>query len=342
MLTRILTVLAISALAFSRCSRPETAGDAAGASEERLESTRLTPKQGAASSLTSTGDATGEDATQLRGESENYSVSVQLTKADPTELAPGEQAFLDITIINKVSGDTVSRRSVTSTTKLTKLQILDAEQGGIIHGLNLGRGTIPTVVSLTDATPVDIICDRNASFSPNKVTREAVRVLKIHAAFERADLETVRLLPAHFVGAPEPVKTTLSRLGCRIPQPWGESKPHNLIRGEFMEAGRTLWAALCSRNRSAAIIVIEEDGRVRAKLASRPDWRELQSMGDELGYSRGLSPVGRDFILDMYQAYGGPKPPPIDHQGIDDAFVGKYSSVHYFHEGKWLLLNGAD
>ena len=282
------------------------------------------------------------DATQLRGESENYSVSVRLTKADPTERAPGEQAFLDITIINKVSGDTVSRRSVTTTTTLTKLQILDAEQGGIVHGQNLGLGYIHTVVSLTDATPVDIICDRKASFSPNKVTGEAVRVLKIHAAFERADLETVRLQPAHFVGAPEPVKATLSRLGCQIPQPWGESRRRNLIRGEFMEAGRTQWAVLCSRNRSAAIIVIEEDGRVRAKLASRPDWRELQSIGDEQGYSRGLSPVGRDFILDTCRAFGGPKPPPIDHQGIDDAFIGKYSSVHYFHEGKWLLLQGAD
>ena len=35
-----------------------------------------------------------------------------------------------------------------------------------------------------------------------------------------------------------------------------------------------------------------------------------------------------------YDAYGGPKPPPIDHQGIDDAFVEKASVVHYFHRGK--------
>ena len=110
-----------------------------------------------------------------------------------------------------------------------------------------------------------------------------------------------------------------------------------------MEAGRTLWAALCSRNRSSEIIVIDEDGRVRAKLASSSDSSYLQSVGDgQFGYSRGLSPVGRDSILSHYRAYGGPKPPPIDHQGIDDAFVGKYSSVHYFHEGKWLLLKGAD
>ena len=161
--------------------------------------------------------------------------------------------------------------------------------------------------------------------------------------FERADRETVRLHPADFVGVPEPVKATLSRLRCQIPQPWGAAKPSNLIRGEFMEAGRTQWAALCSRDRSSAIIVIAENGRVQAELKSRPDRFFLQGIGNgQIGYSRGLYSVGSDYILDHYQAYGGPKPPPIEHQGINDAFLEKASVVHYFHEGKWLQLTGAD
>ena len=110
-----------------------------------------------------------------------------------------------------------------------------------------------------------------------------------------------------------------------------------------MEAARTQWAALCSRNRSSAIIVIDENGRVRAKLAAVPDWGHLQGIGDgEIGYSRGLAPVGADFILDRYHAYEGRRLPLIDHKGINDAFLGKASSVHYFHEGKWLRLTGAD
>jgi len=43
-----------------------------------------------------------------------------------------------------------------------------------------------------------------------------------------------------------------------------------------------------------------------------------------------------------YRAYGGPEPPPIEHQGIDDAFLGKASITWYFHKGKWLRLQGAD
>jgi hypothetical protein len=40
--------------------------------------------------------------------------------------------------------------------------------------------------------------------------------------------------------------------------------------------------------------------------------------------------------------YVAPKPPRIDHQGIDDAFIEKGSSVWYFRAGRWLKLNGAD
>jgi hypothetical protein len=43
-----------------------------------------------------------------------------------------------------------------------------------------------------------------------------------------------------------------------------------------------------------------------------------------------------------YDAYGGTKPPPIDHQGIDDAFLEEASVTWYFYGGRWLKLSGAD
>ena len=115
--------------------------------------------------------------------------------------------------------------------------------------------------------------------------------------FERADRETVRLQPTHFVGVPKTVKATLSGLGCRIPQPWGTKKPHNLIRGEFMEAGRPQWAALCSRIRLSAIIVIDKNAefgpnshRSRTWVFTRY-WRRKDRLFTWVG------PVGADFIL---------------------------------------------
>ena len=73
------------------------------------------------------------------------------------------------------------------------------------------------------------------------------------------------------------------------------------------------------------------------------DLNMLQGVGQgQIGYSRQIMPVGEKYILDHYPAYGGPKPPPIDHLGINDAFVGKASVVLYFYRGKWLHLTGAD
>lgn len=143
--------------------------------------------------------------------------------------------------------------------------------------------------------------------------------------WDRADRETVRLQPTHFAEAPKTVKATLRELGCRIPQPWAADtkKPHNLIRGEFMEAGRTQWAALCSRKRpgwTSAIIVIDENGGVQAELASKQERFHIQGVGGgKIGYSRALYPASADHILSMYQAYGGPEPPPMDHKGIQRA-----------------------
>jgi hypothetical protein len=62
----------------------------------------------------------------------------------------------------------------------------------------------------------------------------------------------------------------------------------------------------------------------------------------KIGYWREISPVGRKVITRDFQAYGGVKPPPINHQGIHDAFIGKASVVLYFYRGKWLKLTGAD
>ena len=59
-------------------------------------------------------------------------------------------------------------------------------------------------------------------------------------------------------------------------------------------------------------------------------------------YSQIIAAVGADYILEHYEWYGGTKPPPLDHQGIDVAFAGKGSGVLYCYKGEWLRLTGAD
>ena len=59
-------------------------------------------------------------------------------------------------------------------------------------------------------------------------------------------------------------------------------------------------------------------------------------------FDRGLGTADRKFIVDSYKAYGGPKPPPITHLGINYEFLERASLVRYCHRGKWLELTGAD
>ena len=160
-----------------------------------------------------------------------------------------------------------------------------------------------------------------------------------------ADAATVRLSPQSFPWLPRDIIRNLQARGCSIPQEFGNRKPHNVVSGEFITRGQRDWAVLCSRNRNSSILVFWGGSVHKVSAISRsPDPGFLQTIdgGGSIGFSRAIGAVGRDYILKHYHEYGGPKPPSIDHQGIEDAFVQKGSVLHYYHLGKWLELRGAD
>jgi hypothetical protein len=160
-----------------------------------------------------------------------------------------------------------------------------------------------------------------------------------------ADAAVIRLPPTAFLRLPQNIVRELQARGCTIPQTFGNQKPHNVISGEFFRKARTDWAILCSRNRRSSILIFRSGSAQKiSEIAKAPDSSFLQSIDENgrIGFSRAIGTVGRDYILKHYRDYGGPKPPPIDHQGINDAFIEKASVVHYYHRGSWLELRGAD
>ena len=159
-----------------------------------------------------------------------------------------------------------------------------------------------------------------------------------------ADRQITRLPPSAFPELPKRITQELERRGCTIPQVSPDKKPQNVIKGEFTDKGRTDWAVLCSLNHVSTILIFRNASeREPLELAPQSDADNLQSgSGAATEYSRVISTVGWKYILEHYRAYGGIKPPAIDHQGINDAFVGKASVVRYFYAGKWLELTGAD
>jgi len=162
--------------------------------------------------------------------------------------------------------------------------------------------------------------------------------------WHKANREVVRLAPSSFKQLPQELIRELERRGCTIPQVWAYSQPHNVIRGEFLKKAQVDWAVLCSINMKSSILVFANGSPSNPmRVAEGEDLHILQGIGDgKIGYSREISPVDEKYIMDHYRAHGGPKPPPIDHLGINDAFVEKASVVLYFYQGKWLQLTGAD
>ncbi len=162
--------------------------------------------------------------------------------------------------------------------------------------------------------------------------------------FDDAERRIVRLPPSAFHELPANLIQDLQQRGCTVPQTAYTKKPHNIIKGEFTKPGQTDWAVLCSVKGVSTIIVFWNGSEKNpALLAPMEDRNFLQTVNTmDPGFSRAITAVGKDFILRHYHAYGGTTPPPIDHQGIDDAFVEKGSMVWFFDSGTWLKLTGSD
>src|SRR2546425_9030066 len=189
---------------------------------------------------------------------------------------------------------------------------------------------------------------RAALFSLILAVGLAVRCLaqapvELQRKFDEAERRIVRLPPADFKELPSNLVRELERRSCSIPQDYTKERG-NVIRGDFKTPGQTGWAVLCSVNGFSSILVFWKGSEDHpAEMARAEDRTFLQVIGDEeIGFSRRISAVGKHFIMRHYRAYGGPAPPPIDHQSINHMFLYKNSVVFFFHRPKWLCFNRAD
>jgi hypothetical protein len=154
------------------------------------------------------------------------------------------------------------------------------------------------------------------------------------------------LSPEDFPDLPKNIAEYLRTEGYSIPQSYWPFTPHNVIQGAFARPDQKDWAVLASKDESSSIIVFW-NGSIEnmAFLATRPDSRYKQYAGKDIGvyFSRVISTVDKTIIVRCNELYTPANElPPLDHEGIDDAFIEKASVVHYFCEGEWLTLTGAD
>jgi hypothetical protein len=159
-----------------------------------------------------------------------------------------------------------------------------------------------------------------------------------------AEREIRRLAPAAFRDLPAPVAAYLRQHGYTIPQVYDTPRPHNVVTGRFDADAAPDWAVLASRGGTSRVLVFWGGSAARVTtLAPRRDADYLQTTSeDTIGYSRGISVVGRQYIVEHHRRYGGPALPPIRHDAIEDGFAGKASVVYYFDGQRWRELQGAD
>jgi hypothetical protein len=145
-----------------------------------------------------------------------------------------------------------------------------------------------------------------------------------------------KLKPSDFRALPAGISRELTRRGCAIPQVSVEGletqAPHNVVSGEFARKGQKDWAVLCSRRGQTAIHIFwGRPTKCPSVIGTAPDEA-----------ARFLDVADAKYILVHYEAYDGPKPPPLNHQGINDGFAETASQVWYCYRGKWRVLQGAD
>lgn len=154
-----------------------------------------------------------------------------------------------------------------------------------------------------------------------------------------------RLPPDSFPQLPIAIRSALNARSCTVPQSFVEGRPHNVISGRFARARQRDWAVLCSRRDSSSVLIFwgHRDPGPPAELAWTSDAGFLQGIGaGRIEYSRVIALADPARIREYAASFGGPLPPPMDHDGLEDAFAQKASTVYYLEKGRWLPLAGAD
>ncbi|WP_287130871.1 hypothetical protein [Candidatus Cyanaurora vandensis] len=143
---------------------------------------------------------------------------------------------------------------------------------------------------------------------------------------------------ATFTNLPAAARTTLS--DCTVPQAFDTPQPHNVLKGEFAQAGQRDWAIICSQGgRSAIRVAWGGPRRCPSELELTSNENLVKSLPDnKFGYTQRLELVEPAAVDRLNRRYGNLIPSPIAYQGLRQVLIGQTTQVQYCHEGKWYRL----
>jgi len=161
--------------------------------------------------------------------------------------------------------------------------------------------------------------------------------------WKSAERQITRLSPSSFTALPAGIRKELEHRGCTIPQVWDDAHPHNVEQGYFTSSKTKDWIVLCSVKGISSILVFHGGvSKPFAQLDTCSDATYLQgTLPGKAGFSHKIRAISAEDIRGYCKLWEH-QCPPITHDGIEDIFVDKASSIYYLTNGKWLTLEGAD
>ena len=169
---------------------------------------------------------------------------------------------------------------------------------------------------------------------------------------EHAASKIRRLGPSAFPGLPAAFARELDSLGCTVPQSFFDTLPHNVIKGSFARRGQTDWAAICSRRGATGILIFwggpsecprdlspgQEKWEVEDFAGGRPFYVRFIVRKDSAGIANiPVYGLEEETVSARKEALSG-----RGHDGIEDIWEEKGSTVWYCTGGRWVSLGGGD
>lgn len=194
------------------------------------------------------------------------------------------------------------------------------------------------VFALAAVLAVSVARAQTASMNAEQVETGVARVPSPSISGPAAPMRSyrIRLLPvSSFPQLPSEVSRELAAMGCMVPQTYEARGPENVISGAFEKPGSEDWAVLCSvRGVTTLYVFFQSDLDHPAALRHQPDSEWLGRDGawaQDYGSAWGIETHPLRVMRAADRA---------DHDGIEDAFVEQSSTVHYYRDGQWTVLDG--
>jgi hypothetical protein len=195
------------------------------------------------------------------------------------------------------------------------------------------------LIAAAAASPSSLAAGQSESIPAQR--SEQVETGRIHLPSGADVVYRVRMLPiSSFPGLPPAIASQLDEKKCMIPQTFEARSPENVIHGAFEHKGSDDWATLCSYNGATTLYVFfqsQPGTPIALRRQNNTDWLGSQAIG-AYGSAWGIALRRPEHIHPATHDNLDRK--SIDHDGIEDAWIEKSSTVHYFHENSWMILDG--